>query len=48
MMKRRSECKKMKEYMAKSRIGVVLSGFCVYDKPDADLGLHISELLSYR
>lgn len=27
MMKRRSECKKMKEYMAKSRIGVVLSGF---------------------
>lgn len=48
MMKRRSECEKNKRVYAKSRIGVVLSGFCVYDKPDADLGLHISELLSYR
>lgn len=26
MMKRRSECEKMKEYMQKSRIGVILSG----------------------
>ena len=48
MMKRRSECEKMKEYMQKAGQELICPVFYVYDKPDADLGLHISELLSYR